>query len=92
MYIVNAPWTFRAVFSIVKGFLDAKTVAKIEIVGGSYQSTLLKEIEAENLPTFLGGKCTCADSTGDCKTSDAGPWTNFELTNPDNRFVKKGEA
>jgi len=23
-------------------------------------------------------------------TSDAGPWSDYELTNPDNRFIKKG--
>jgi len=36
MYIVNAPMMFRVVWSIVKGFLDAKTQAKIQIIGSSY--------------------------------------------------------
>jgi hypothetical protein len=36
MFVVNAPFVFSACWSIVKGFLDEKTVAKIKILGGSY--------------------------------------------------------
>jgi phosphatidylinositol/phosphatidylcholine transfer protein len=34
---------------------------------------LLEYIDAENLPTSLGGTCTC-DTMGGCSLSSAGPW------------------
>lgn len=57
-FIVNAPLLFSGVWAIVKGFLDEKTRKKIIIKGGSYQKDLLELVDAENLPDFLGGKCT----------------------------------
>ena len=81
MYVVNAPFVFSACWSVVKGFLDERTVAKIKILGGSYQKTLLEVIDAENLPAFLGGKCTCADRGG-CAKSYAGPWEDYERVEP----------
>ena len=53
---------------MAKGFLDPKTRAKITIKGGDYLPTLLEMVDEENLPTFLGGKCTEAFPT------DVGPW------------------
>lgn len=35
-YVVNAPFVFSAVFSIVKSFIDERTAAKIKVMGGSY--------------------------------------------------------
>lgn len=70
-YIINAPWAFTAVWSVIKGWLDPVTVAKIQILGGSYQAELLKQIEPQNLPKFFGGQCECP---GGCSMSDAGPW------------------
>ena len=32
--VVNAPWTFSAVWSVVQGWLDEKTRATIKIVKG----------------------------------------------------------
>ncbi|KZT33274.1 hypothetical protein SISSUDRAFT_1011154 [Sistotremastrum suecicum HHB10207 ss-3] len=70
-YIINAPWGFSTVWSLVKGWLDPVTVAKISILGSSYQKDLLAQIPEENLPHDLGGKCRCAQG---CSLSDAGPW------------------
>lgn len=73
MYIVNAPFIFTAIWAIVKGFIDEKTRKKINIMGGSYKKTLLKAVDPENLPIWLGGECTC-EETGGCLIRDAGPW------------------
>ncbi|KAG6906973.1 hypothetical protein DXG01_011170 [Tephrocybe rancida] len=70
-YIINAPWAFSAVWSVVKPWLDPVTVAKINILGSSYQDELFKQIPRQNLPKQFGGVCECP---GGCSLSDAGPW------------------
>ena len=70
-YIINAPWAFYAVWSIIKPWLDVVTVTKIDILGAGYKDILLKQIPEENLPKEFGGACTCS---GGCSLSDAGPW------------------
>jgi len=70
-YIINAPWAFSAVWSIIKPWLDEVTVSKIDILGSGFKDTLLAQIPAENLPKEFGGTCACA---GGCSLSDAGPW------------------
>lgn len=83
LYIINAPWGFSGVWSIVKGWLDPVTVKKIHILGGGYQKELLAQIPAENLPEEFGGTCKCAADPNEkdavkrdhpCWFSDAGPW------------------
>lgn len=71
LYIINAPWGFSSVFSVVKGFLDPVTVEKIHVLGAGYQKELLGQIPQENLPKAFGGTCECP---GGCEYSDAGPW------------------
>jgi hypothetical protein len=70
-YIINSPWGFSTVWSLVKGWLDPATVEKIHVLGSSYKADLLKQIPADSLPAFLGGACDCP---GGCSLSDAGPW------------------
>jgi len=57
MFIINAPFWFKAIWVIIKAFLDAKTVSKIKIYGSDYLKHFVKYIDVENLPEFLGGKC-----------------------------------
>jgi len=70
LYIINAPWGFSSVFSVVKKFLDPVTVAKIHVLGGSYHKELYAQIPKENLPKQYGGECQCK---GGCELSDEGP-------------------
>jgi len=70
LYVINAPWGFSSVFSVVKKFLDPVTVAKIHVLGSGYQKELLAQIPKENLPKQFGGDCTCP---GGCELSDEGP-------------------
>lgn len=79
LYVINAPWGFSGVWSIVKGWLDPVTVQKIHILGSSYQKELLAQVPPENLPKSLGGTCECA---GGCELSDAGPWNEKEWARP----------
>ncbi|KAL4778383.1 CRAL-TRIO domain-containing protein [Aspergillus varians] len=105
MYLINAPWGFSTVFSVVKGFLDPVTVEKIHVLGSGYQTELLKQVPAENLPKAYGGTCQCE---GGCEYSDMGPWREAEwakepkwaapkedkdtITNEDTGIEKKVEA
>lgn len=76
-YIINAPWAFSTVWSLVKGWLDEATVAKIHILGSDYQKQLLEQIPSDSLPKFLGGSCdSCHEG---CSMSDAGPWKGKTL-------------
>jgi len=83
-YMINAPWGFSTVWNIIKGWLDPVTQAKIKILGSSYQKDLLENIDADALPSDLGGTCKCE---GGCSLSDAGPWNATE-----NGRVAGGEA
>ncbi|KAK0530114.1 cytosolic factor, phosphatidylinositol/phosphatidylcholine transfer protein [Tilletia horrida] len=74
-YIVNAPYIFTTVWSVIKGWLDPVTVEKIKILGHNYAEELMQQIPPENLPSTLGGKCNCP---GGCSLSDAGPWNTEE--------------
>jgi hypothetical protein len=88
LYMINAPWGFSGVWSVVKRWLDPVTVDKIHILGGSYQKELLGQVPAENLPTIFGGTCGCP---GGCALSDAGPWTDPQWTKPAKWQTQSGE-
>ncbi|KAK4061679.1 hypothetical protein Purlil1_14238 [Purpureocillium lilacinum] len=79
LYLINAPWGVSTVWSVVKGWLDPVPVAKINILGSGYQSQLLKQVPAENLPKEFGGTCECE---GGCGNSDAGPWRDPQWAKP----------
>ncbi|KAF8380495.1 hypothetical protein HHK36_027982 [Tetracentron sinense] len=79
LFIVNAGSGFRVLWNSLKVFLDAHTVAKIQVLGSNYQSNLVEIIDPSNLPTFLGGTCACS-GYGGCLLSDKGPWNNPEIT------------
>ena len=73
---------FSGIWKVAKGFLDERTRSKIEVKGGNYYKTLLQYAEEEDIPEFLGGKCTIPFP------ADVGPWNDYEIV--DNKFKKKG--
>jgi hypothetical protein len=89
LYVINAPWGFAGIFSVVKGFLDPVTVQKIHILGSNYKQELLAQIPAENLPKELGGTCSCP---GGCEFSDEGPWKDSQWAKPAWWEKKAGDA
>ncbi|KAL8539776.1 hypothetical protein ACS0TY_001399 [Phlomoides rotata] len=79
LYIINAGSGFRVLWKAIRAFLDARTLAKIRVLGTDYKSSLIEAIDPSNLPSFLGGHCTCSGSGG-CLFSDKGPWNDPEIT------------
>ncbi|XP_042515447.1 phosphatidylinositol/phosphatidylcholine transfer protein SFH9-like [Macadamia integrifolia] len=78
MFIVNAGSGFKLLWNTVKGFLDPRTTSKINVLGNKFQSKLLENIDASQLPDFLGGSCSCPNEGG-CMKSNKGPWNDPEI-------------
>ncbi len=74
MFIINSSFFFKAVWSIVQGFIDEKTRNKIKVEKSQYAKKILELVDEKDLPTFLGGKCKCEHVEGGCLYSDIGPW------------------
>lgn len=57
MYIINGPRFFSATWNIIKGWLDPRTAAKIEVISSRKQwvKDLLENIDADQLPVDYGG-------------------------------------
>ena len=71
--VINAPSTYAIIWNVMKPWLSKEIASKVDILGSDYKDVLLELIDAENLPTSLGGTCTCAGAGG-CQFSGAGPW------------------
>ena len=74
MFIVNAPMVFKAIWSAVSPWLEARTKTKIQVFSSEKQSreALLAVIPRENLIKSLGG-----DSEPDMMSElGEGPWAN----------------
>jgi len=58
MFIVNAPGYFSATWRVVKGWLDARTASKVEVISNraTMEKRLLEYIDADQLPSDYGGK------------------------------------
>lgn len=89
LYLINAPWGFSSVFSVVKGFLDPVTVQKIHILGTGYHTELEKQVPNENLPKLFGGTCECEQG---CALSDTGPWQDPQWSRPPKWTEAKSES
>jgi hypothetical protein len=61
-FVVNANAAVRAAWAIMQLWVDARTKEKVIFVSAADTAkVLLEHIDAENLPSFLGGKCECPD-------------------------------
>ncbi|XP_039806584.1 phosphatidylinositol/phosphatidylcholine transfer protein SFH11-like isoform X5 [Panicum virgatum] len=90
LYIINAGTGFRALWKVLKAFMEARTLAKIQVLGTNYLNTLLEAVDPSNLPDFLGGTCNCP-ATGGCLLHDKGPWTDPEMVRASKAAFGKGQ-
>jgi hypothetical protein len=81
-FLLNTNRFFGLIYNLIKGLIDIKTRQKFEILGRDYKEKVYEFIDPENLPTFLGGTCTCPKVPGGCLYCDIGPW------NPEGKIIK----
>ena len=62
IFIVNAPWIFRSVYSIISPFIHPVTRDKIKILGGPRE--FLKAVEKAGCPRSAVPKCVGGDHPG----------------------------
>ncbi|PVU95597.1 hypothetical protein BB559_002680 [Furculomyces boomerangus] len=68
-FFVNVPSIFVTLWNIIKNWLDPRVLSKIEVCGKRFTPILLEHIDADNLPSFLGGNCCCEHIPGGCVPS-----------------------
>ncbi|KAK7499112.1 hypothetical protein BaRGS_00009659 [Batillaria attramentaria] len=68
MFVVNAPRIFPLLYKLCRPLISEDMKNKIHVLGGNFKETLLKYIDAEELPVFLGGTKTDPDGNPRCAT------------------------
>ncbi|CAB5374709.1 unnamed protein product [Rhizophagus irregularis] len=69
LFVVNAPFIFVKIWALAKKWLDPGMLKKVHICDKDFKKVLLEHIDAENIPSFLGGTCTCSHMPGGCVPS-----------------------
>jgi len=64
IFIINAPFIFKMIWTIVKPMLHPLTQAKFQILGGQsdYLPKLKECIDDDQIPKYLGGSCSCCEA------------------------------
>lgn len=57
LIMVNAPWFFTAIWSLVRPWIDPVTADKIRILGHDYIGHLKEPIDEKYIPKEMGGEC-----------------------------------
>jgi hypothetical protein len=82
MLIVNAPTFFTATWRIIKGWLDPRTAAKIEVISSkaAAEKRLLELVDADLLPTDYGGTAKDTETLMDESGATGGESGAFKVT------------
>ena len=58
MFLINGPGFFSPTWNLIKGWLDARTANKIEVVSNrkDWEKKLLEYVDADQLPSDYGGR------------------------------------
>ncbi len=55
IYLINAPWYFAAIYSLISSFLDPVTAKKVQIIGTDYLPVITQQIDESQIPREMGG-------------------------------------
>lgn len=91
MYIINVPFVFYVIWKIVKPWLDPRTKAKIILIKGNGVKEILEDVDEENLPSFLGGKCNC-EGEGGCMSNSPEVLSYLRLCELGEEEWREGES
>ena len=58
-FLINAPFTFRGLWAMIKFWIDPDSRLKFHILGANYYEELSKFIHPRNIPREFGGLCDC---------------------------------
>lgn len=84
-YFIHAPHYFSIVLALSKPFLSEATINKFKVYGNEgFQQELLKIVDADVLPQFLGGNRTDPDGNPRCLSI-----INYGEMIPKSRYFKK---
>lgn len=83
MLIVNSPTFFTATWRIIKGWLDPRTAAKIEVISSKSagEKRLLELVDADLLPTDYGGNAKDTETLMDESGATGGVGGAYKVTN-----------
>ncbi|KAH3877261.1 retinal-binding protein-like [Dreissena polymorpha] len=68
LFVVNAPSIFPVLYKLARPLISDDMRNKIHVLGGHFKSDLIKYIDADQLPMFLGGTLTDPDGDPRCRT------------------------
>lgn len=66
MFLINTPWAFRLIWSVVSTFIDPITYEKIKVLGSSYLDEMQKYIPIDQIPPKYKGKGKIPIKLGHC--------------------------
>lgn len=67
-YVINVPGFFNVAYGLVKPFIAEETRSKLKVLGRDWKESLLKVIDADQLPVYWGGTATDPDGEIHCRS------------------------
>lgn len=89
LFLINTPWAFRMIWSILGNFIDPITYNKIKVLGSDYLGEMQKYINIDQIPQKYKGKGKIPIKYGYC--SDL-PHDRYPLEQQSNNQEEKPNA
>jgi CRAL/TRIO domain len=90
-HMINVPWTFSVAWAIVRPFLNANTLAKVQMHGSDCLAGLAQDLPMSSIPEHLGGKGVITNEAFEFDLSITGPHyspdSSMEIIPRDRNFM-----